>query len=77
MFKSYLMFADRQLKKKQEIMSVKKEDAINDLYSEGVAMAMVFHEDVYLCVTDVDKYENTIIYQITRDGGISEVKLAS
>lgn len=77
MFKSYLMFANKQLKKKQEILSYKKEDAINNLYQEGVAMAMVFAEDVYLCVTDMDRYESTVIYQISRDGHINQVKLAS
>ena len=77
MYKSYLMFADKQLKKKEAMLSHKKEDAINDLYQEGVAMAMVFAEDVYLCVTDLENYHTTIIYQINKEGNISPIKLAS
>lgn len=77
MFKSYLMLADKRLKRNKAIVWDKKEDAINNLYQEGVAMAMVFSEEVYLCVTDLDKSTGTAIYQISKDGTIQQISLAS
>lgn len=77
MYKSYLMLADKRLKKNPGVLSHKKEDAINNLYQEGVAMANVFSEEVYLCVTDLDKSSNSAIYQISQNGNIHQVNLAS
>lgn len=78
MYKSYLMLADKRLQRHSGVLSHKKEDAINNLYQEGVAMAMVFSEEVYLCVTDLDAGgKKSSIYQITENGNIHEVNLVS
>ncbi len=77
MFKSYLMLADKRLKRNKAVVWNRKEDAINNLYQEGVAMAMVFSEEVYLCVTDLDANNGTVIYQISKNGAIQEISLSS
>lgn len=81
MYKSYLMLADKKLKRKIPFMCNNQEEAINSLYSEGVAMAMVFGEEVYLCITDVDKNtkseKNYAIYEISSNGNIQKVALSS
>lgn len=77
MFKSYLMLADKTLKRNKAVVCHKREDAINNLYQEGAAMAMVFSEEVYLCVTDLDKENSTVIYEISKTGAIKEIPLSS
>lgn len=77
MYKSYLMLADKKLKRKKTAVWNNKEEAVNNLYPEGVAMAMVFSEEVYLCVTDTDTLKSAAIYEISKNGDISQISLAS
>jgi hypothetical protein len=75
------MLADKKLKRKIPFMCDNQEEAINSLYSEGVAMSMVFGENVYLCVIDIDKQtqnEKTYaIYEISSNGNIEKIQLSS
>tara|TARA_Y100001960_G_scaffold329236_1_gene419997 strand:- start:1564 stop:1779 length:216 start_codon:yes stop_codon:yes gene_type:complete len=71
------MLADKKLKRKKPIKWDNKEQAINNLYPEGVAMAMVFSEEVYLCVTDLEDSSGSSIYEISKNGDISKISLSA
>jgi len=72
MFQSYLILGSKGvLKRKRGKMSHNKEEAIKTLYKEGVTMAKVLSQDVYLCVKDVTTGRK-IIYSISRGGGIEQ-----
>lgn len=77
MYQSYLMLADKKLKRKRAALWNNKEEAVNNLYPEGVAMAMVFSEEVYLCVTDADTLKSAAIYEISKNGDINKIAFAS
>lgn len=77
MYQSYLMLADKKLKRKAPAIWGNKQEAINNLYPEGVAMAMVFCEDVYLCVTDLENIAKSSMYEISKTGDINKVSLVS
>ena len=77
MFKSYLILGNKGvLRRKSKKMSYNKEDAINILYKEGVTMAKVLSQDVYLCVKDVTTGRK-IIYSISKKGGIVQTYVVS
>lgn len=77
MYQSYLMLANKKLKRKNPVIWDNKEQAISNLYPEGAAMAMVFCEDVYLCVTDLENKAGSSIYEISKDGNISKISLSA
>lgn len=77
MFQSYLILGDKGvLKRKSPRDSQKKEDAINVLYKEGVTMARVLSQQVYLCVTNLTTGRK-FIYSISSEGNIEQVCMVS
>lgn len=77
MFRSYLILGNKGvLKRKSAILATNKEEAINSLYKEGVTMANVMSQDVYLCVADLKTGKKTI-YLISKGGEIEEVSVVS
>lgn len=77
MYKSYLILGSKGvLRRKTAILSPNKEDAINNLYKEGVTMANALSQDVYLCVTDVNSGKKTM-YLISKGGKIEEISVVS